>query len=644
MSDKNDVQVNKNPNDWIIWIEKAISENDIKYYEYEHFHNIKKIGKNVYRANWKNSEKCFVLKSFNVNSTNVKEIIHELELRREGDLNKKIVKFFGITDKENLIDQTKKCLLVMEYADGNSLRNYLKENFNNLTWKDKHEMAYQLACAVLFLHDRWIVHCNLHPGSILVHQNTIKLADFGFLSKRIKESNNQRSNSFDKIPYIDPKWFNNFNVIKQSPLNEKSDVYSIGVLLWEISSGRLPFKDEPFDTGLAMRILQGYRETIVPNTPLDYSILYTECWDNEPDNRPTMDQVVAKLKAIITKNKTITQKPKLNFDYGNTSNTNDSSNEELFQIIPNFNKIKIKEIEPTTQNIHGNIYEEDLSIIIDELVKLYFKEVNEGKEEKIRRKDVFKIINTFNISIKEIYNWLLNNQNNSNSFYLLGYFNYYGIGTIINKQKAFELYKKSAELGNNIAKFSLALMYIDGDGTIINHIKAFELSNKLVEKKYLSGINLLGYCYYNGIGTDVNRLKAFELYQKAADLGNNLAQYNLALLHIHGSEFGLDDDDKAFELSKKSADGKNSGGINLLGYCYDNGIGTDVNVQKAFELYQEAANLGNDTAQFNLALMYENGNGIKNDINQAIYWYKKAAEQGDQDAKLKLNILKKVQN
>ncbi|CAB4479791.1 unnamed protein product [Rhizophagus irregularis] len=52
--------------------------------------------------------------------TNVKEIIHELELRREVDLNKKIIKFFGITNKENLIDQTKKCLLVMEYADDGS--------------------------------------------------------------------------------------------------------------------------------------------------------------------------------------------------------------------------------------------------------------------------------------------------------------------------------------------------------------------------------------------------------------------------------------------------------------------------------------------------------------------------------------------
>jgi serine/threonine protein kinase len=59
-------------------------------------------------------------------------------------------------------------------------------------------------------------------------------------------------------------------------LNKKSDVYSIGVILWEISSGQPPFKDESYDASLAMRIIQGYREKIVSdNTPSDYSILYT---------------------------------------------------------------------------------------------------------------------------------------------------------------------------------------------------------------------------------------------------------------------------------------------------------------------------------------------------------------------------------
>ena len=51
--------------------------------------------------------------------------------------------------------------LVMEYADNGSLKNYLETNFNNLTWKDKYNLAYQLACAVLCLHKEEIVHRDL---------------------------------------------------------------------------------------------------------------------------------------------------------------------------------------------------------------------------------------------------------------------------------------------------------------------------------------------------------------------------------------------------------------------------------------------------------------------------------------------------
>ena len=51
--------------------------------------------------------------------------------------------------------------LVMEYADGGSLRDYLKKNFDNLIWEDKYNLAYQLACAVSCLHGEGIVHRDL---------------------------------------------------------------------------------------------------------------------------------------------------------------------------------------------------------------------------------------------------------------------------------------------------------------------------------------------------------------------------------------------------------------------------------------------------------------------------------------------------
>ncbi|POG65679.1 kinase-like domain-containing protein, partial [Rhizophagus irregularis DAOM 181602=DAOM 197198] len=77
-------------------------------------------------------------------------------------------------------------------------------------------------------------------------------------------------------------------------LNKKSDVYSVGVLLWEISSGKPPFyvEGESYDCGLAFQIVQGHRETTVPDTPIEYVKLYTECWDDNPDNRPSIQEVV----------------------------------------------------------------------------------------------------------------------------------------------------------------------------------------------------------------------------------------------------------------------------------------------------------------------------------------------------------------
>ncbi|CAB4379635.1 unnamed protein product [Rhizophagus irregularis] len=246
----NNAEFISNSNDWNKWIEEAISKKLIKYYEYKQFYNIQEIGSGgfgkVYRANWKNSHKRYAIKSFfNINNATVKAIVREIQLQREVDFHDNVIRFYGVTTsiKEN---QRKEYSLVIEYAENGTLRKYLKENFENLTWDDKFNLAFQLVYAVSCLHDEGIMHRDL----LIFNRSTTEL-------------------------YL---------------LNKKSDVYSVGVLLWEISSCRPPFHGKPYDVGLALSILQGLRETPVRDTPEEYIRIYTDCWNIEPDNRPTINQ------------------------------------------------------------------------------------------------------------------------------------------------------------------------------------------------------------------------------------------------------------------------------------------------------------------------------------------------------------------
>ena len=103
-----------------------------------------------------------------------------------------------------------------------------------------------------------------------MHQKKIKLADFG-LSKKIAEASSNTSKIFGVIPFVDPQRLND----KGYKLNKKSDVYSIGVLMWQISSGCQPFSDDSYDASLILSIVNGKREEIIDNTPIEYSNLYT---------------------------------------------------------------------------------------------------------------------------------------------------------------------------------------------------------------------------------------------------------------------------------------------------------------------------------------------------------------------------------
>ena len=104
------------------------------------------------------------------------------------------------------------------------------------------------------------------------------------------------------IPYVAPELLN-FTHSQHTPFSKKTDIYSLGVLLWELSSGHPPFKDEEYNELLAFHIVtNGKREQEKPDTPPDYYKLYTNCWKGKPEDRPTIEDVYDKLKSMLPKN------------------------------------------------------------------------------------------------------------------------------------------------------------------------------------------------------------------------------------------------------------------------------------------------------------------------------------------------------
>ncbi|CAB4438280.1 unnamed protein product [Rhizophagus irregularis] len=595
MSNISEIEVTNNSNEWINWIEEAVAKNYFKYYDYKHFNNIQEVGfgscGKVYRANWKNFRNYLVLKSFyNYNSVTIKEIVNEFKLQREMDFHENIIRFYGVTT-ENQNDNSKNIYC----------------------------LAFQLAHAVTCLHDEEIVHRDLHSNNILVHQNTIKLADLG-LSKRIEESSNGQSKLFGMVAYIDPQIFNRrrdgINQKQIYSLNKKSDIYSIGIILWEISSGQPPFSNEPYDVTLAMEILQGLREKPISNTPGDYIKIYNDCWNNEPDNRPTANQVVEKLNEIILKENIKVSSEQQNIAEISENIIDNSLHGEMSQVIKNFYKMNTEEIEIS-------ISSDNFDIMVSEII-LFLENI----EIEGRKNEIINYLNNHNITLQKIYNMLLNNQNNSNSVFLLGIFNQIGIEINVDKQMAFELYQNAANSGNVFGITSLGYCYENGIGTGVNKQKAFELYQKAANLGNSRAITNLGSCYQNRIGTSINEQKAFELYQEAANLGNSRGLRNLARCYEYGIGIGIDKQ-KAFELYQKAANLGDAYGTCYFGICYEFGIGTSIDKQKAFELFQKVANLENTSGMIHLGRCYDSGIGTSIDKQKAFELFQKAANLGD---------------
>ncbi|GBC48558.2 kinase-like domain-containing protein [Rhizophagus irregularis DAOM 181602=DAOM 197198] len=225
-----------------------------------------------------------------------------------------VVQCYGLTK-----DPSDGNYLLVIFALDYNLREYLQQNHDKLTWKRRFQIIDNIVEGIRKIHEENAIHRDLHSGNILLSTTDIRISDLGFCGPADKPLNSIYGN----LPYIAPE------VISGKETTFASDVYSIGMVMWEISSGRPPFINFENDYELALKIINGMRPKIIPGTPLEYKDMMKQCWDADPEKRPDIKTFFNKIRKINRLN------------YQNEINEDKSIFKKLFEKIKLSTKINV---------------------------------------------------------------------------------------------------------------------------------------------------------------------------------------------------------------------------------------------------------------------------------------------------------------
>ena len=138
----------------------------------------------------------------------------------------------------------------------------------------------------------------------------------------------------------------------------------------------------------------------------------------------------------------------------------------------------------------------------------------------------------------------------------------------------------------------------------------------------------LGTLYFEGLGTDINYDVAAKWLIEPANSGYVAAQYMMGIIYLDGTKKIIKNERRAFEWFSKAAELGDAPSQGSLGWLYQQGHGTEKDLDKAFYWYTQSAKLGVPDAQNHLAAMYQEGKGVEKNEKLAMEWYRLAADQG----------------
>src|SRR3954451_6838664 len=176
--------------------------------------------------------------------------------------------------------------MVLYYAEGGSFNNWIKRDVGSCHYD------MDVLCLIINglerIHEKKMFHRDFYIGNILLKYSesytfNLLISDMG-LCGEVGIVN--ATKIYGVMPYVAPE------VLRGMPYSQAADIYSFGMVMYFVTTGRQPFADRAHNQDLVLSICNGNRPEITEkNAPKCYIDLMKKCWDSNPDNRPNAREI-----------------------------------------------------------------------------------------------------------------------------------------------------------------------------------------------------------------------------------------------------------------------------------------------------------------------------------------------------------------
>ncbi|KAF9163176.1 hypothetical protein DFQ26_002863 [Actinomortierella ambigua] len=548
----------------------------------------------------------------------------------------------------------------MELAEKGSLAHVIsKGGLAHDDWPTKMRLANEIAQGLAFIHEESIVHCNLKSMNVLLTKHMeAKIGDFGQAIVQSKDSAPSESSWSSRSIHGAIRWMAPELLFDpRSENSTKSDVYSLGVVMWEMAANcTRPFKNDDDDARVAMAISKGDREIFPVDTPAEYRGWGERCWAQDPMFRPDASKVVLVDDRTEDEDELDTSSESPLFSWTDDDNGDGDGEDEDGEDGDDGDK-DVDNVGDGNVVVYGSepqpipeIHDDDLDSRLprtdnDVVANLCMAAKQGVAAAQVRIAKMYEQGQGVDASNEKTVSWYRRAANSGRA----------DAQHRLDEMEAVMGLTKAAEQGDASAQVRLRRIYAEGGGVDKSYTEAANWFTKAAEQGDTSAQVRLGTMHAEGDGVDKSPTEEAKWFTKAAELGDASAQVRLETMYAEGGGVDKRYTGTAKRLTKaaehgdisaqaakwftKAAEQGDASAQVRLGAMYAEGDGVDKNYTEAAKWFTKAAKQGDAGAQVRLGTMYAEGDGVDKSYTEAAKWFTKAAEQKDASAQFHLGMM-----